>query len=370
MYPFQPLNKRPFLFPFFTAMESTHSKINLLTLGALGLPFEQILNDLPLKDKIRLASTNTTIRELCLFYSRELREINEQGHIDLAIFPDLVTHDDIESLYNTFPDLTKIVTALSHVDDHFLDNLRIFKSLQKLSIYVKGDDINYNRHGLNLPQITIKGKYLDMTTNAIHSLLWQVRGTKKISIYGGHIDHRTIALLSTRNLKILKIQNTVISPTNLLANAILEMNQLDRLHLITSDYFITPHACYTMSDITMNLHHFRNLSITKLAFTVDITPDVIYSNLRYLKNLRELVIYYSIRGGGENLEKLIYYSASLLNVDTTFIEFTEKYAIRNIIDFEILERKSYFYKNVIESMDNYINVIPLDYTSLRRELNF
>lgn len=148
------------------------------------------------------------------------------------------------------------------------------------------------------------------------------------------------------------------------------MNHLKYLKLTTDDYILTPFPCYILSNTVLNLFHERNIPISKLIFTINNSPPASYTNLRLLDNLQELKIYFSVQNNGSNLERLIYYMTSLRNVNITFIEFIERNKIRSETIFNSNMRKSYFYKNIIESIDESIMVIPIDYNSIRNTFNF
>lgn len=177
-------------------------------------------------------------------------------------------------------------------------------------------------------------------------------------------------LIESRNIETLKITNCVITSPITLTNTILEIDQIKCLKLVTNNAIIAPFPSFVMSDLALNLIYFRNLSIKKLTFTIDHNPRVSYSTLKYLKHLEELNIYYSIQNCNANLERLIYHAASLKRVKTTFIEYIEHNKFFNLTNFKSCERKSQYYKSVIESMDNYMKVIATDYGKLRNQLTF
>lgn len=345
--------------------------IDLIQLGAMGLPLKIVLENLDLHEKIKLASTNQMLKSYCFLEDRNLRILEQTKKFDLQVFPDSITENIIKTVYRVFPDIIKITARLSNVEDGFLDNLRIFASLKKLSVYLSVNDTIVNRHGINLQQVTIKNEFYNFRTkDVIYSLLWQIRGTKRISIYNGQLDRRLVYLISTRNLDTLKIQSCMITNPMHLTNAILDLTQLKYLKLITGSFLIAPGASHVMSYVINHMITHRNMNIERLVFTLDPNPIIRYSNLRFLKYLRNLTILYTVQNNGVSLEKLIYYAASLRQVNVTFIEFIEKYRIFNESILQANERRSYYYKNIIESMDNYMSVITINYDLLRHQFNF
>lgn len=349
---------------------ASENKIDLIKLGLMGPPLKIILQHLALPDKIILASTNKQLKQLCFIECRDLRHLDQLQKLDLQIFTEPITQDIVNAINRVFPNLTKIVARLSKVENGFLDFIRIFSKLNKLTVYLSVDDSISNRHGINLQQVTIKAEFYNFKTrDVIYSLLWQIRGTKRLSIYNGQLDRRLIYLLSTRNLEVLKLQNCMVTNPIQLTNVILEFTQMKYLKLTTNNYLIAPATSNIMSHIIKHLITHRNLQIERLTFTLDTSPLISYSNLRFLKQLKHLTIYYTVQNNGVSLEKLIYYAASLRWINVTFVEFVEKYRIFNESVLQATERKSYYYKNIIESMDNFINVITIDYDQFRRQTN-
>lgn len=66
-----------------------------------------------------------------------------------------------------------------------------------------------------------------------------------------------------------------------------------------------------------------------------------------------------------NIGKLINIAEQLINVKTIFIEYVEKYKIRDEDDLDLSEKLSYYYKNIIESRNNFLEVIPINYKTYR-----
>lgn len=294
--------------------------MNMITLGTLGMPIKIVLQHLNDAEKIKLASTNTEVKNLCMLESKFLKKIKELKKFDFQVFNETITDEVVNTVFRVFPDLSKITVRLANVQGRFLDNLRKFQSLKKLKVYLTPEDTLPNRRGLNLEKVTIKAEFYNFRNkDVIYELLWQIRGTRRISIYNGQLDRRLIYLLSTRNIEILKIQNCMITNPIHITNVILEFLNLKYLNLTTNNQLIAPYACHVMSDIIANLVAHRNLNIEKLVFTADINPHVALSNLRFLKHFKSMTIYYTVQNNGVNLERLIYCAASMKNVDVTFI---------------------------------------------------
>lgn len=112
------------------------------------------------------------------------------------------------------------------------------------------------------------------------------------------------------------------------------------------------------------------LTLKRLTFTVDPINQVKYENLKYLKELTNLKIYYSAQNNPVNLGKIINTVASLKNVETIFVEYLEKNRIFNEDDLKYVEERSFYYKNVICSNDKYLEVLPIDFKVIRQNMNF
>lgn len=351
----------------------TNYTFDFVRLGILGEPLNIILRRLTPSEIIRFASTNSEIRRVCFSESKHLRQIEQSGTINLNIFQERINTEIIEAIYYVFENLEKIIVRLANVENGFLDNLRKFSTLRKLSIHLVLDDDVSNRHGLNMREVTIKAEYLNTRFNrdAMYALLWQIRGVKRISIYNGHLDRRLIFLLSSRNLSILKVNNSIIPNPIHMSNMILENSNLLYLKLVSQNHLTAPFPSYAMRDFISQLPYNRNLTIDRLSYSINSDPNIIlFCNLRYLKHLRDMTVYFSVQSSCDNLERLIYYAATLRRVNVKFIEFVEKFRIlnRNILD--TMQRESNYFKNVVESMDNFMTIVPVNFDTLRSELNF
>lgn len=358
---------------FYSIMEDTpHTQyVNLVTMARLGSPIKLVMKNLSLVNSIYLASTNQSIRDHAIYENKELKRITESGWIDLNIFPNPINRDQIESVNRTFPDLIKIKVNLVDVEDEFLDNLRIFKKLQKLSVELNEGNHNYNLNPLPVKNVTCKAQFYHSNTDCIYSLLRQISCFKKFSIYKGSLSIRTITLLNTRNIEALKIHNSIIKNGSYLVRMILNNKNLRYLKLTTDNLLISSYPTFIASDVINRLHEYR-LNIERLIFTLDQMSRIKYENLKYLKDLRQLKIYYSVANKPFNLASIIHVVSSLRNVETTFVEYLETDKAISDEILETYEERSYYYKNVIESQDKYLGVCTVDYKVLRknRQNNF
>lgn len=338
-----------------------------MRLGRCEIPLHDILFELNIIDQVKFASTNKKIRDCVIANSKIMREIQERGCFDLDLFPNLIiTKNEIDIVHRTFENLKKLKIDMSFAKDTFFDEIRKFRKLEKISIFIGLGDHNYNRHRIYLKSVTIRAKFFTSDTDVIYSLLRQISGTKIISIYNGSVSLGLITLFETRKLRKLKIHNSTIKSCYYFEKYILQSTSLEHLKVTSEQYMMTPHPVIIMSDIINQLDKVE-LNLKYLSFTVDTCCLVKYDNLSYLTKLNKLEIYYSVQTQTLNLEKLIYITAKLEKVQTTFIEYFDKNQIFNRAMFDATERKSYYYKNIMESMDKHIEVRAINYDELRLE---
>lgn len=109
-------------------------KNDFMSLAEIELPFIEILNHLPLIDKINLASTNKEIKRLTIKNSQSLHNITKIKTFNLDLFPDFIGENEINTIYRVFSDIRKLKVNLTFAHNGLLDNLNKFKNLQKLSV--------------------------------------------------------------------------------------------------------------------------------------------------------------------------------------------------------------------------------------------
>lgn len=329
------------------------------------IPLHKILIDLSLIDQVKFASTNKKIKECALTHSKILRNLEERSCFNLDLFPNmLITGMEIQTVHRTFENLTKLKIDMSFAGHSFLDEIRIFKNLKKISVYIGPGDHNYNQEGAYVEAVTIKAKFLSANTDVIYSLLRQIKGMKIVSIYNGYISLGLTRLLEIVKLRKLKIHNSCIKSCYYFIKFLLEAKTLEYLKITSDNYSITPEPTFVASDVISQLDT-HELNLKYLSFTVDTCCRVKYEHLVHLKKLEKLVIYYSVQNQTLNLEKLINIVESMENVEAIFIEFVDKCRLFNRAMFETTERKSYFFRNIIQSTNRYIEVREINFNELR-----
>lgn len=353
-------------------MEASNTQfINFETLGAMGIPFRKIMAYLLPSDAINFASTNKTIRYYSLIESRTLINIQEFGQFNMDLFPEYISTQEVDAVHRVFPYLRKLKINMTFAKDHFLDDISKFENLQKLSVWLDDFDVNYNLNGAPIRAVTCRMEYFTSNRDALYSLLWQIKRTKILSLYNGQISLQTMLLIETRELTTLKICNSIIDNIARLSQYLLHNTNLSHLKLASENYLVSPYPIVVANNFINGLTPDNTLNLKRFCFTMDQNWNIRYHNIKLLRNLTKLEIYYSVQHRGLNLDRLISIAGSLgSRIEVTFIEFIERYKIFNHDVFESTRRKSYFYRNIIESMDKYMEIKPINYQTLRGELDF
>lgn len=149
---------------------------------------------------------------------------------------------------------------------------------------------------------------------------------------------------------------------------ILNNTNLKYLSLRTDNFILSPYPVVIASDVISQLDKYK-LNLEKIDFTIDPNCRIKYDNLKYLKELKKMKVYFSVQSNNLNISKLIDIAEKLTNVKTIFVEYVERYKILNEADWELSEKLSYYYKNIIESKNNFLEVTSINY-KIYRETEF
>lgn len=344
---------------------------NFIQLGMTSIPLRVILSYLPLMDKIDLASTSTIVRGYCVQESQILQRIENSNELDISNLCCLIHRYNIKAIVRTFPNLNSFIAHLGNIEDHLLDELRKLEHLRELKLFIGEGHRNYNRHGINVLRLTIMAEYYQSRNDNTYDILWQVRGFRHLTIFYGQISNRTILLMSTRNLISLKLHNCVIHPTSSLSDYILENPYLKSLQLTTSNHLLSPYPCLVMNTILSLLPAYhKHFILENLTFTLDQDRRINYSNLNYLTKLRQLTIYFTVQNTSINLEKMISFCKSFTQANITFIEYIEEHRILDLESLNNMERRSYFYSNIIEGLRNHMSIQSINYDTYKNNNPF
>lgn len=345
--------------------EESEQEHYFLKLRACEVPLYLILLELSLVDQVKFASTNREILKAAKESSKCLRSVDDLSCFNLDIFPEIpITKTEIDTVHRTFENLQKLKVDLTFVENTFLNDIRKFKNLNKLSVYMGPQTRNNGIHPIYLKSITIKSKFTTSDHDVIYSFLTQIMGLKTLSLYNGMISLKTTTLLEARKLTKLKIHNTNIKSCYYFIKFIQDCKTLEHLSLTSNNYIAFPHPVFVASDIISQMNIFK-LGLTHFSFTVDTGCKIKYENLKYLKKLKQLKNFYTVQGQTINIERLIDIAATFKTVDVAFIEYFDKTRIFNRTMFDATERKSYCIQTIINSKLKYMQVFTVNYDELR-----
>lgn len=338
--------------------------INYLVDCGLTNVLQRIIKNLTTTEQICLAATCKNIRNYIQTLPNQM-SIQEHKAFNLDIFPRFITTKEINTLYTVHPYLETLKLDFSFAKDHLLDSLQKFKGLRKICFYLSEDDYNYNAGQLRVKSLTIRHTFEWSLFDPLYNLLEQFSSFESISIYKGFLSLPTLQILGSQHLVELKIQDVIIMKSQcwILIKQILENKNLKKLKLVSYDYERCPHPILIMSDIVGHLL-MRPLEIEFLKFTLDQNTRILYRNLKNLKTLKKLTIYYNVQESTRNLDEIIRIVASLSVRDIKFIEYVYAFD-SNCYTAKMIRRSenaSTFYVNVIKSMDKYMDVHPIDYS--------
>lgn len=329
----------------------------------LTIKLKAKLKDLTTTEQIYLAAT---CKNIAIYLENLPEQINIRDYkgFNLDIFPQLITNYEIDALYAIHPHLRVLNINLGFARNHLLDSLHKYKHLRKLYIYLNEDDYNYNKKRLNIKSLTIKHTYEKSQFYSLYSLLEQFSRFETISIYKGFISAPTLQIFETQKLTELKLQDVDIENNKcwLIVRQILANTNLKKLKLTSCDYVKYPHPIIIMGDIIGYLST-NSLNIENLKFTLDQNTKILYKNLKHLKELKSITIYYNVQENNHNLEKVIRIVQNLTTVEVTFIEYVCNFYTNNCTSKMIkkFQEASAYYVDAIESSDKYMSVFPVTY---------
>lgn len=283
---------------------------------------ENILQNLNLMDKIFLASTNTVVKNKVFSHCKDIKAIEERGSFNLDILPDMISDDEILTVFKVFPNLRKLKFDLRFCND-IIQNIKIFKNLEKISVYLFEYACPKVFEEIEIKNLTIRQQYYITKNDSVINLLQQIKNLEKFSIYNGKLTTKSLNKLNSYKLKSLKIQNTAIEGLDL--DIVLEIIKNENLKVLqsTSEKYFRYPGPTRLIHYLLDLCPYHDLNIQKLVFTLDFRETVKYENLIKIRGLQEVKIYYSALFFTQNLETIIKAAKHLENTQFQFIEFLE-----------------------------------------------
>lgn len=297
-----------------------------------------IFSMLPLRSLLDLSTTCTEIRDYATEESEVLKTIRWSERFNFDCLPGLIGTEEIEMIHRIFPNLKHLKTDLTFSDNGILDEMKVFKKLEKISLYLYESNYeNLSQQKFCLKKLTVRQNYYKHGHDAVYEILTHIKELQEFTIYNGMITSQSADLLRKFKLRKLKLHNVDAETFAAfkIIHHILNNDELENLRLTSEKYILFPQFIRMNNEI-IDLMHIHSINLTKLAFTVDkINKNVKYENLWHLKKLKELKIYFSVQTLPlQNLDKLIEVTSRLQHVDITFIEFfeTPQISTQNILE--------------------------------------
>lgn len=211
--------------------------------------FLPIIEHLSVYETIKLASTNQAIKKKLIENSSILKSILEFSCLNFNLFPMDISHEEADMVYSVFPEVRKIRANLLFSNDRFFTNIAQFSKLDKLSVYAHAAYENTNSTSLPTKSVTIRSTFQKSKKDAIYNVLSSFPNIERFSLYNGNISEKTIQGLKRRELKILKIHNSIIEDGIGFVKLITQNDTLRYIKMTTDNYKKYPAPMIIMSEI-------------------------------------------------------------------------------------------------------------------------
>lgn len=324
---------------------------------------ERIMVNLASPDWFNLADSDTNIRKYVLNSNRVIH-YKKLSTFNLDSFPQMVGDEEMKCLYNAFPEVEKIIVGLSNCKGGILDSLRRFSNLKKVRFYLNSTDFNFSYKKLHVDSLSIKSKFKKSEYDVIYCLLMQMGSISKFSLTEGYLSKDMVEQLEKQKLIKFKLVDTKLEDRLCipLINTIASNKTLKNLTLISNDFSFNPHPVIIMSELICSLPNIRQLNIEELKFTLDQFCKIKYENLKLLRRLRKLYVYYNVQNDMRNLEILINVIPAMPNIQVTFKEYINPFSShsRDVDKFLLsFQCKSDLYVKSLENLGENVKVFRL-----------
>lgn len=280
-----------------------------------------IFDQLNTVDSLQLASTNSVIRWASLSSNKKIRELNERSCFNLDLFPGIISKEEIQNLFFVLPDLRKLKVDTRFVEGDFLLSIKKFESLEKLSLVIYEYKLDNCEPRLSIKSLTLRTNYYTLSIDTIYNFLSQVTDLQKFSVYNGRLSSKAIRILNNMPLRAMKLHNTLIECIEChLVFAILNNRNLEHLK-ITCDNYIRFPSCFRLIENILNLAKLQEMPLKRLIITLDPKVSVKYENIIFMKQLKELIICYSVRSTTFHLYKLAKFARAMPATRVKVVEF-------------------------------------------------
>lgn len=314
-----------------------------------------IFKNLNLIDSIHLASTNSKLKNAAYESSDKIKSIAQRNCFNLDLFPGLITKDQIEIIYQVFPNLEKFKVDMRFVKTNFFKHMKKFENLRKLSIYLQDfeDDPPYSTI-LNISSLTLRQQYYTLHNDAIYDILKNTENLRQLAIYEGKLSLKTIKLLNQLKLNKLKLHNTTIeSCEENLLTTILTNKDLKYLR-ITCEVYMRYSQSFRLIAKLLSMINSINSNIETFIFTLESNTTIRYENLLNFHNLKRIVVYYSAQTATYHLNNLVKIAKCLDKTKLELIEYLEVPLFASLQTKNVLKHRSiHFEKRFKELCEKY-----------------
>lgn len=301
---------------------------------------EIIFNNLRYIDQINLAATSKTLRSAAFESSKVVKSVTMGREFNFDLFPSFITNREVFTIHCVFPDLEKIRANLRFFQSNPFKELRVFKKLEKLTIYIPERRDSYPiDYRLKIKSLCIRQNFYILHQEAVFNFIRNLDGLENFAIYDGKLTRNAIEHLDTYNLKKIKIHNTEIcNQAQLLHNLIEKGNRnLEVLRLTYTHYSMS--CANLIFDLFDLLDHYE-MKLRKFTFTLNWYRGFKIENLLKLRHLKELIIYFHTRIPGTALVTIYQLAEQMPNTEITLEEYEEIPYCQNEDDYERIVYKS------------------------------
>lgn len=103
-----------------------------------------------------LAHVNKKLKSYLIYHPKILR-LKQSTNFNFNSFPNRIRKNEIDTLYNIFPNVESIHIMLSDAEDNFFDELSKFKSLKYINMILPKEKHNKNQYKLKITKLKIQG---------------------------------------------------------------------------------------------------------------------------------------------------------------------------------------------------------------------
>lgn len=328
---------------------------------------DQIFSELAIEDAISLAAMNSKSREAAYICCNTIRFIAESKQFDFDLISEIVSSKHFRIIEFVFPDIERIKIDLRTTRGKSIPKLNIFKNLRKISAFLTEYRHKNYMSKLSIENVSVKQQYFTVFYDALADFLRQLKNVQKLSVLNGRVTKNSIKTFSQFPLIKLKLRNTFVecSEEENLVDFIFNCKSLKKLHLTCEHYSRNPECFYITELFLLRLPEYP-LNIEVLAFTLESKRTVPYENLKYLKKLTNVEIYYAAQTSPRRIPTIMCLAKLSPSTTFTLIEYIERPLFKTRATNILLRRssisfiQSYNFHKELYDVPN-ISILPIRY---------